>query len=185
MRSDVSNDEPAGEDPDPLAQRHRRRVILAWTWVALWAGLIWILGGDAFSNSDTSEILLPWIQWLLDEIDPRTQYRIYAVLRKAAHPVEYAILAILAFRAAWIAARRGQRRSALLTALFIVASLAAADEARQALSPVRTGSPWDVLIDIAGALVALAGALFVSRRLRTPNPEPTPTATHTATGSSA
>ena len=52
--------------------------------------------------------------------------------------------------------------------------LASADEARQALSDARTGSPWDVLIDLTGGVIAVTGVLVISRRMRgAPQTQPT------------
>ena len=142
--------------------------MLAWLWVVCWGGMIWTLGGDAFSFSETNETIMPWLDWLTGDLDWRTRYRIYVAVRKAAHFIEYAILALLTFRAALSAARRNRLATAGWVALFIVTSLATADEARQAFSLVRTGSPYDILIDVAGGLLAVLGLLVISRRMRPP-----------------
>ena len=144
----------------------KRRIALAWTLVAGWGALIWTLGGDSFSFADTNDAIIPWLDWLTGNLDYRTRYRIYVGIRKSAHFVEYAILALLTFRAALLAARKTHFATAGWVALFLVATLASADEARQAFSPVRTGSPYDVLLDIAGGLIAVLGVLIISRRLR-------------------
>jgi VanZ family protein len=132
--------------------------------------MIWMFGGDAFSFSESSDTILPWLDWLTGDLDYRTRYRIYIAMRKSAHFIEYAILALLTFRASLISARRTQLATAGWVALFIVTSLAAADEARQAFSPVRTGSPYDVLIDVLGGLLTVFGLLVISRRLRPIDP---------------
>jgi VanZ family protein len=145
--------------------------MLAWFWVLSWAGLIWIFGGDSFSFSQTTDTIMPWLDWLTGDLDWRTRYQIYIAIRKSAHFIEYAILALLTFRAALLSAtRRTQFATAGWVALFIVTSLATADEARQAFSPVRTGSPYDILIDVAGGLLAVLGVLLISRRMRPPRP---------------
>lgn len=152
-------------------KRPGRRTILAWFWVICWGTTIWTFGGDSFSFSETSETLLPWLDWLTGDLDWRTRYKIYIAIRKSAHFVEYAILALLTFRAALLsAARHTQIATAGWVALFIVTALASADEARQAFSPVRTGSPYDVLIDVAGGLIAVLGLLLISRRMRAQAP---------------
>ena len=128
----------------PTPKRPTRRTMLAWFWVLCWGGTIWTLGGD----------------W-------RTRYRILVAIRKSAHFIEYAILALLTFRAALLSAgRRTRFVTAGWVAIFIVTSLATADEARQAFSPVRTGSPYDILIDVAGGLLTVLGLLVISRRMR-------------------
>jgi VanZ family protein len=153
-------DRPATPNPT------RRRVVLAWTLVVFWGALIWMLGGDSFSFRETNDAIIPWLDWLTGSLDYRTRYRIYIGIRKSAHFIEYAILALLTFRAAWLAARRTPTATAGWVALFIVALLASADEARQAFSAVRTGSPYDVLLDVTGGLIAVLGVLVISRRLR-------------------
>ncbi|MEZ4290930.1 MAG: VanZ family protein [Myxococcota bacterium] len=63
-----------------------------------------------------------WLDWLIGDMDCRTRYRIYLGARKAAHVVEYAILALLTFRAALITAHRRRSATACSAALFIVAT---------------------------------------------------------------
>ena len=151
-------------------QLQRKRIWLAWLWVALWAVVIWQFGTDTYSLQRTSRFLQPLIAWLLGEVDLATRYKIYMITRKSAHFIEYAVLAYLAFRAALLTAASARIWTACWVALFFVATLAAADEIRQAYSSVRTGSPYDVLIDIAGGLVGLLGVLVISRRMRSSSP---------------
>ena len=164
-RSLFQSDPKAAVDSVPLERPLRRR-LLPWLWVACWASLIWAFGGDSFSFSESGNTILPWLDWLTGDLDYRTRYRIYIAIRKSAHFIEYAILAMLTFRASLISASRTQLATAAWVALFIVTSLAAADEARQAFSPVRTGSPYDVLIDVMGGLLTVFGLLVITRRLR-------------------
>lgn len=160
-----TNDMENAESPTP--KRPLRRTMLAWFWVLCWGGTIWTLGGDSFSFPQTTDTIMPWLDWLTGDLDWRTRYRILVAIRKSAHFIEYAILALLTFRAALLsAARRTRFVTAGWVAIFIVTSLATADEARQAFSPVRTGSPYDILIDVAGGLLAVLGLLVISRRMR-------------------
>lgn len=151
-----------------MRMRPTRRTLLAWLWVVCWGGMIWILGGDAFSFSEMSGAIMPWLEWLTGGLDRHTRYQIWVAIRKSAHFIEYAILAVLTFRAALATAPRTQLVSAGWIALFIVTSLATADEARQVFSAVRTGSPYDILIDVAGGLLAVLGLLAISRRMHPP-----------------
>lgn len=156
---------------DPETERPRsstRRKVVAWAWVLAWGLVIWTFGTDDFSFEESSDAIYPWLDWLTGDLDYRTRYRIYVGIRKSAHFIEYAILALLTFRAALIAAARTQLATAAWTALFIVACLASADEARQSFSAVRTGSPYDVLIDISGGLVMILGLVVIVRRMRSP-----------------
>jgi VanZ family protein len=169
MRRALASSDSCESDPkvDPATpNRTRGRIVLAWAWVAGWAFVIWTLGGDDFSFAKTSRTISPWLQWLIGDIDSRTRFKIYVAMRKSAHFFEYAILALLTFRAALIAARRNPLASSAWIALFLVATLATADEARQAFSDARSGSPYDVLIDIMGGAITIIGLLAISRRMR-------------------
>lgn len=80
--------------------------------------------------------------------------------RKLVHFAEYALLALLLWRA--LRTRLDMRRAAL--AAFLLASLyAASDEFHQSFVDGRNGSPVDWLIDSAGAGLAM---LWASRRTR-------------------
>ena len=166
----VADSQPKSPDVSaetrPRSRVSRRRLVLAWSWVALWAMVIWVLGGDQFSLSETSHTFSPWIKWLFGDLDYRTRIKIFLAIRKFAHFFEYAVLALLTFRAALLAAPKNQLVTAAWVAVFLVATLATADEARQALSTTRSGSPYDVLIDITGGSIAVIGLLLISRRMR-------------------
>ena len=68
------------------------------------------------------------------------------ILRKCAHATEYAVLAALIFRAL-------ERPWA---ALALAVAYSATDEFHQTFVRGRHGSPYDVLIDAAGAAIGLA-----------------------------
>jgi VanZ family protein len=68
------------------------------------------------------------------------------VLRKGAHMTEYAILALLLVRAT----------GSYVWALSLTVAYAASDEFHQTFVRGRHGSPIDVGIDAAGALIGLA-----------------------------
>jgi VanZ family protein len=68
------------------------------------------------------------------------------ILRKCAHATEYAVLAALIFRAL--------ERTWIALALTVV--YAASDEFHQTFVRGRHGSPYDALIDAAGAAIGLA-----------------------------
>ena len=76
------------------------------------------------------------------------------ILKKAAHMIEYGILAFLL----WRALSRGRDTlawSALVTAFLVSVLYAASDEYHQTFVPGRKGTPVDVGVDAIGALVAL------------------------------
>jgi VanZ family protein len=113
-----------------------RRTLLLWLPVLLWAGLIFGLS----SIPSLSSGLGVW-----DE-----------VLRKCAHASEYAILAVLLWRAL------GRE----LPALALAVAYAATDELHQSFVRGRAGDPVDVAIDGLGAALGLLIVVGARRRLR-------------------
>ena len=103
-----------------------RHPVLVWLPVLLWAAVIFAVSSIPSLNSG----LGTW------------DY----VLRKCAHMTEYAILAILSWRAV------GRE----LPALAIASGYAVTDEFHQTFVAGRHGSPIDWAIDTIGALIGLA-----------------------------
>jgi VanZ family protein len=89
-------------------------------------------------------------------------------IRKLAHLVEYAILALLVRRAIAAEVKHSERRSLtlILTPMLAALAVAVTDEVLQGLSRTRSGSIWDVLLDLTGAALALAIVTRLSRRRR-------------------
>jgi VanZ family protein len=141
----------------------RRRARNAWILVALCIFLILGLGGAEFGAAPTSRYLLPALRWFFPDLTISTYLVIQIWIRKAAHVTEYALLGFLAFRAVFLSTQSALARVALLS-IGVAASVAATDEIRQWFLPARTGSPWDVAIDVSGALVAIGIAFWVKRR---------------------
>jgi VanZ family protein len=113
-----------------------RRALARWTPVVLWAGVI-------FALSSIPSLTTGLGTWDL-------------VLRKLAHATAFGILALLLLRAV-----RSPEAALLLTFLYAIS-----DEIHQTFVRGRSGRPLDVLIDTAGAAVALFGATIVQRRRR-------------------
>jgi VanZ family protein len=100
-------------------------------------------------------VVVGLLAWVAPWLAPADVVGLHGALRKTAHVVEYAILALLWHRAL----ARDTALSPALTAaaaFALCAAWAALDEAHQHFVPSRTGSPYDVAIDMAGALAALA-----------------------------
>lgn len=146
------------------ARRKSRQVIVAWIAVIACIGLVFWAGSEAFSTNSTSRFLRPLLFFLFPEWTTAEIWRAQVWIRKTAHAVEYAALALLAFRALWLSFDTLLSRiaaGALLLAL-VVATL---DETRQGFLRLRTGAPSDVLLDCLGALFAVGlAALYVQRR---------------------
>ena len=75
------------------------------------------------------------------------------------------MLALLTWRALLASTRAAPLRPALLTLAWVL-SVATVDEIRQASSPGRTGSAWDVALDLSGGILALALAIAYTRAVR-------------------
>ena len=76
-------------------------------------------------------------------------------MRELAHVMEYAVLAMLLYRAFVHSALKGRRALSAGLVLLLCAAYAATDEFHQAFAPSRTASLRDVMIDICGATLAV------------------------------
>ena len=121
---------------------HRVRALKQWLPVVVWAGFILSAANDSFSAKETGG--------LLGSIFGELPYVLHVLLRKSAHVVVYGILGALAYRA--------ERK--WLLAMMIVLAVASADEWMQSRALNRTGTPWDVLLDVVGA----ASVIFLLQR---------------------
>jgi VanZ family protein len=137
-----------------------------WLPVLIWLGVIFLGSTDMLSAEHTSRFLVPFLRWIDPQISFATLNAIQLGIRKLGHLTEYAILAMLL----WRALRSGTRWQMKMSILFLVAALASAifaasDEFHQSFVPSRTASPTDVMIDICGALVGLlACSIFAARK---------------------
>ncbi len=148
-----------------MSWRHSKaRAAVAWLLFAGCAGLVLFLGSDDFSMPATGRVLGPIIDWLFPDWTALDRWHFHVRMRKLAHPMEYGVLALLAFNAVFASLDTLLARIAAL-ALLLVWGVAATDELRQAYSQNRTGSLGDVALDLLGALVALALIVLVRRRL--------------------
>jgi VanZ family protein len=133
----------------------------------LWMTIIFLGSSDMLSAEHTSRFLVPFLRWLDPQISFATLNAIQLGIRKLGHLTEYAVLAMLL----WRALRGGTRWQMKMSILFLVAVLAcaifaASDEFHQSFVPSRTPSPQDVMIDICGALLGLAVCWMFARRKR-------------------
>ncbi len=121
-------------------------------------GLIFSVSSDTLSFQHSSRIIGPLVRWLFPQLSDTTVAHIVFGIRKCAHLAEYAILALLLWRALRPAAKpkaREWRWSRAGLALAVAALYAATDEVHQSFVPSRQGSVWDVLLDTTGAALAL------------------------------
>ena len=136
-----------------------------WVPVLIWLGVIFVGSTDLMSAEHTSRIIGPILRWFNPNVSFETIAPVQFIVRKIGHLSEYAVLAILI----WRAFRRGRywqtKMSILfLAAWFLCAVFAASDEFHQSFVPSRTASPKDVMIDICGALIGLTICVAVASR---------------------
>jgi VanZ family protein len=138
-----------------------------WLPPLLWMAAIFALSSDAGSAEHTSRFLLPLVRWLFPWASPSQIDAVHWLVRKLGHVVEYAVLAALWWRA--LRSGRGLAPStSAWTALIIAVAWAVLDELHQSTVASRTASAADVVIDAAGAGVALLAARV--RRARAARP---------------
>ena len=133
-----------------------RRFLRYWLPVLVWMVLIFVGSTDLMSAEQTSRTIAPLLRWLKPNISVEAIAQVQFFVRKGAHLSEYAILALLLWRALRISVP--QANMSILAGIVLLASavFAVSDEFHQSFVASRTASPVDVLIDICGALIALA-----------------------------
>jgi VanZ family protein len=142
-----------------------------WLPVLIWLGFIFIGSTDLMSAEHTSRFLIPFLHWLKPDFSPEALAQVHFVLRKLGHVTEYAILAMLFWRAlrretdpqikAVLRLRSGQ--TLFLSVWILCAIFAATDEFHQSFVPSR-GAAWsDVMIDSAGAIFGLLISARIAR----------------------
>ena len=110
---------------------------------------------DLMSAEHTSRIIGPLLRWFVPTISPPTLIRVEFFLRKAAHVSEYAVLAVLLYRAFVHTVFQSRRALSAGLVLLSCAAYAASDEFHQSFVPSRTASLRDVMIDLCGATLAV------------------------------
>ncbi len=143
-----------------------------------WMVLIFSASSDARSYQHSSRFLEPLLHWLFPHMTQPHIEVVHHFIRKCGHLTEYAVLALLLWRA--IRQTVGKNTHALVApasgaggwswpdarlVLLLVMFYAATDEFHQSFIPTRTSLVSDVLIDTVGGAVALV-ALWIFGRWR-------------------
>ena len=139
--------------------------IRAWWPAIVWACVIFTLSTDYFSAEHTATILSPVVHWLFPSLTADQFNHIHHLIRKSAHFTEYFIFYLFLFRG-FRGDRGGWRWLWGFSAWAAAAGYSILDEIHQAFVVSRTASPYDSLLDSAGALFACAvlAAWFYLRR---------------------
>ncbi len=105
--------------------------------------------------SETSRFIRPLLEFLFPTASPETIHTLHGYIRKLAHPCVYALLAFLASRAFFYSSSLLLSKYWYVFALLLVFVVASIDEIQQSFVPSRTALPSDVVLDLAGAAVAV------------------------------
>lgn len=146
-----------------LLQR-KTAAMAAWLLIPIAAGCIlgYVSGGIGGADH-----MIKWVMdtlhWSRGQAETCVHY-----LRKSIHFTAYGLLGLSLFRAAM--AGGAPKPRAFVFAILVVLSMASFDEMRQTTSPNRTGSFWDVTLDVSGAgtFAAFAAAICGRRKKAEP-----------------
>lgn len=146
-----------------------RSFLKYWLPLLVWLGVIFLGSTNLMSAEHTSRFIVPFLLWLKPGMSPQTIWSILVVIRKSAHLSEYAILALLLWRALRSGKALRPKTPMLFGAVLLgCAVFAASDEFHQCFVKSRTPSLRDVVLDVAGALLGLLiGAAFARRHPKT------------------
>ena len=142
-----------------------RSFLKYWLPLLTWLCVIFVGSTDLMSAEQTSRFLVPLFRWLKPDISTEALAQVHFFVRKLGHISEYAIFALLL----WRALRSGTNLQMKLPILFVAAWIlcgvfAATDEFHQSFVSSRTASPIDVMTDVCGALIGLAVCLVLARK---------------------
>jgi len=145
-----------------------RKAVIAWLAVLIWMGVIFYFShqpGDV--SGETSGRIVEMISGAVTTVLPFVdipEEGLHFVIRKGAHFSVYAVLGLLSFNAFLQSGVR--EKKALFFAWLLATAYAGVDEYHQTFIPGRSGEVTDVMIDSAGAITGILGALLVRRRRR-------------------
>ena len=132
---------------------------MRWVPVVAWATCISWFSTGAFSAQSTNSYIDPVLRYFFGDLSAETFRFAHTVIRKSAHFLEYAVLAMLVCRALTEPGTR-PKPAVLVRTVVYCAIYACVDELHQVFVPKRTGSPYDSMLDTFGAFV---GALVFAR----------------------
>ena len=132
---------------------------------------IFSASADDKSYQHSSRFFEPFIRWLFPHLPPEQVEALHHFFRKCCHVAEYAILAVLLWRAFHSRQKNIPRRWDWTEAGFtlsLVFTYAASDEFHQIFVPTRTARFTDVCIDTLGGLLGLTLLFLVQKVFRRP-----------------
>lgn len=143
------------------------KFLVYWLPPLAWMGLIFFASADRQSYQHSSSLFVPLLHWLFPGMAAENIDAIHHLFRKCGHLTEYAILALLFWRAIR-QPRRGDARpwrwDEAGLSLSLVFLYAASDELHQVFVPLRTALVSDIVVDVSGGAIGLL-LLWLSGKL--------------------
>lgn len=141
--------------------------ILRYGPLIIWFGLIFYASTDHLSNDKTSNVLFPFLSWLFFSPSESTLEILHIIIRKAAHFIEYAILAFFLARALRSSTKSWLTNNWFLFSFTSILIYALLDEFHQSFVITRMASIYDCIIDILGGLTVLLILHWKQRKAKT------------------
>ncbi len=88
---------PAGSSS--VGELQMKKLIKYWLIVLMWMVLIFIASTDVGAGDHTSRYIQPFLHWLFPKMSRADIGRTHILIRKIGHLSEYAVLAVLVWRA--------------------------------------------------------------------------------------
>jgi VanZ family protein len=152
-----------------IAVSKTRSFIKYWLLPVAWMSLIFLGSSDSQSYVHSSRLIEPLLRWLFPHMTREHIEAIHHLLRKCAHLTEYAVLAMLLWRAIRKPRPNDPRpwrwREAAI-AIVIVFLYASTDEFHQRYVRTRTPMVSDVFIDTTGAMIGMIFLWYLKCRRR-------------------
>lgn len=124
---------------------------------------IFYFSTDSFSGENTGSIFYTIFHYFFPSLTLKQFEPIHFIIRKTAHFTEYAVLALLLFRAFRAANNETWYWRWAVYSLLILIGYALLDEFHQSFTKFRGASIYDSLIDISGGIFAIA-VLWLMRK---------------------
>jgi VanZ family protein len=134
--------------------------LIRYTPLFLWVAVIFFASSSQGSMSRTSYFVRPLLEFLFPNAPEETLIVYHGYIRKLAHLVEYAILAFWSSRAFCGSSNKVLHRFWFLVSLLLVLLVASIDEYNQSFNTLRTGSIYDILIDVLGGAFMIVFLTF-------------------------
>lgn len=131
-----------------------RDFIKYWLPVIIWMCVIFWMSTGTFSSEQTSQFIIPLLNFLFPWFSPQDADLIHGLIRKSGHVTEYFILGLLSFRAFRGESSQIWRLRWTVFGTVVVVLFAMSDEFHQSFVASRTSSYVDVGIDSVGGILS-------------------------------